>query len=99
MAEGQGHSTHKFVIVLNKRLEPGVALNACAHMVAALVARATEEQRRQMMIVDYLDADNGKHPISGLSLIVLRADNSNQIERLGMRRLIDRYSLLTFWKQ
>ena len=74
-------TTHKFVVLLNKKLESGVALNAASHMAACLVARATEEHRSAMMFVDYRDADGNKHPTSALSLIVLQADNSNQIRQ------------------
>lgn len=76
-----GQTTHKFVVVLNKKIEPGVALNAAAHMAACLAARASEDDRKDMFFVDYSDADGGTHPVSGLSLIVLRADNSNKIRQ------------------
>jgi hypothetical protein len=72
-------TTHKFVVILNKKIEPGVAINAAAHMVACLIAQANESERQKMMFIDYTDADNNKHPASGLSLIVLKADNSNKI--------------------
>src|SRR5579872_6399718 len=72
----QDQTTHKFVVVLNKSLEPGVALNAASHMVAALVARATDEQRADMRIIDYVDADGAKHASSAHSLIVLRGSQS-----------------------
>ena len=35
----------KFVVILNKKLDPGVALNAAAHMVAALMDRAKAADR------------------------------------------------------
>jgi hypothetical protein len=66
-------------MVLNKKIEPGVALNACAHMAATLVARADEETSGQMSFVDYVDANGNVHPVSALSLVVLSAKNSNQI--------------------
>ena len=81
MAEGIGQTTHKFVVVLNKKIETGVGLNAACHMVACLVARADEDDRKEMFFVDYFDADGGKHPVSGLSLVVLSAKNSNHIRR------------------
>ncbi len=74
-------STHKFVVLLNKKIESGVALNAAAHMAACLAARANEEERSTMTFVDYQDADGNKHPTSALSLIVLQANNSNQIRQ------------------
>ena len=72
-------ATHKFAIVLNRKIESGVALNACAHMSACLVATADEELRKQMSFLDYVDATDIVHPVSALSLIVLQAKNSNQI--------------------
>lgn len=77
--EPAGQTTHKFVIVLNKKVELGPALNACAHMAATLVARADDDTRKHMSFVDYEDADGGIHPVSALSLVVLSAKNSNQI--------------------
>jgi hypothetical protein len=74
-----GQTTHKFVVVLNKAIEPGIALNACAHMAACLVAQASEDDRKYMTFVDYRDADGNVHPVSALSLVVLSAKNSNQI--------------------
>jgi hypothetical protein len=81
MAVGQGQTDYKFVVALSKKIEPGVAMNAAAHMVACLIDQASEEDRNNMMFVDYIDADGGKHPVSGLSLIVLSARNSNHIRR------------------
>jgi hypothetical protein len=72
-------TTHKFVIVLNKKIESGVALNACAHMAACLTARADADLQGQMAFVDYQDIDGNVHPVSALSLIVLSAKNANQI--------------------
>lgn len=89
MAEGVGQTNHKFTIVLNKQLDPGRALNACAHMAASLVAKATDSEKANMMFVDYLDKDGSHHPVSALSLVVLRADNSNQI-RKARNEAIDR---------
>ena len=74
-----GRTTHKFAVVLNKKIEPGAALNACAHMTATLVARADNETRKHMSFMDYLDANGNSHPVSALSLVVLGAKNSNQV--------------------
>ncbi|MFG2363471.1 DUF2000 domain-containing protein [Streptomyces mirabilis] len=74
-----GDTTHKFVVVINKKLESGVALNACAHMAATLVSRADEEHTQEMTFVDYTDGSGNIHPVSALSLIVLSAKNGNQI--------------------
>ena len=80
MTEPQpGPTTHKFAVVLNKKIPPAAALNACAHMTATLVARADDETRRHMSFVDYTDADGNAHPVSALSLVVLSARNSSQL--------------------
>lgn len=71
--------THKFAVILNKKLDTGVALNAASHLMAALANKAVASQRELMQFVDYFDADGSQHPVSALSLIVLRADNSNKI--------------------
>jgi hypothetical protein len=74
-----GPATHKFAVVLNKKIPPAAGLNACAHMTATLVARADDETRRHMSFVDYTDADGNAHPVSALSLVVLSARNSSQL--------------------
>ena len=81
MATGAGQTTYKFVIVLNKKIDAGVVINAASHMAACLAAKASEEEKENMMFVDYIDADGGKHPVSALSLVVLRADNANHIRK------------------
>jgi hypothetical protein len=75
------NTNHKFVILLNKKLPTGVAINAASHMAACLAARASDNEREQMMFLDYIDNNSNPHPTSGLSLIVLRADNSNKIRQ------------------
>lgn len=70
-------TSHKFVIALNKSLEPGIAMNAAAHIALSLMARATEDQKKNMQFLDYVDATGTVHPtISGLSLIIMRGTNS-----------------------
>lgn len=81
MATGAGQTIHKFVVALNKKLEGGVLLNTVAHMSACLVAEAGDEDRKNMSFVEYVDADGIVHPVSALSLVVLRAKNSNQIRK------------------
>lgn len=85
-------STFKFAVILNKKLDPGIVMNAASHMTASLVAKATPEQKEQMFFVDYRDADDQIHPISGLSLILLKADNSNKI-RTARTEAIDKQIL------
>jgi hypothetical protein len=92
----QVRTSHKFAVVLNKSLDSGVALNACAHMVACLVARADEATRAEMSFIDYLDADGNVHPVSGLSLIVLTAKNGNQIRTARMAAVESKIPFVDF---
>jgi len=71
-------ATHKFIIALNKTLEPGVAMNAAAHMALALMQSSTAEQKEQMQFLNFIDANGGVHKnISGLSLIIMRGSNGD----------------------
>jgi hypothetical protein len=88
MTSATAATDYKFVVLLNKKLEAGVVLNAAAHMVAALMDRAKPAEREHMKFMAYTDADGQAHPVSGLSLIVLRADNSNKL-RTARQRAID----------
>ena len=72
---------YKFVVILNKKIAPGAALNAASHMVASLMAKASGEHREFMKFLDYIDGDGQNHLVSSLSLIVLRADNSNNLRK------------------
>jgi len=66
----------KMVAVMNKGLEPGVALNALAHMCMGLGASIGPTD---LLLMDYTDKEGNPHPnISKMPLIVLRA-NSNKI--------------------
>jgi hypothetical protein len=76
-------TTHKFVIALNKQLDPGIAMNAVAHIALSLMERATTEQRKAMQFIDYVDSSNIIHPtISALSLIIMRA-TPNELRKLS----------------
>ena len=47
---------YKFVVLLNKKLDSGVVLNAAAHMVASLMAKAGAAEKENMSFLDYVDA-------------------------------------------
>lgn len=72
-------SDYKFVVLLNKKVPDGQIMNACAHMCACLGGKADDALRQKMGFINYIDMSNGEHPVSGQSLIVLKAKNSNQI--------------------
>ena len=76
----QDVTTHKFVAILNKKVEIGKIMNALAHATAGLVATATQEQIAEMGFVDYTDKDGNVHKsLSKNSFVILKADNGNQI--------------------
>lgn len=71
--------SHKLVAVLNEKIEPGVVMNALAHMCIGLGSAIGPGPLRLM---DYQDADGGKHPlISEMPFMILKA-NSNKIRAL-----------------
>ncbi len=73
-------TTHKFVAILNKKIEIGKILNTVGHMSLGIVASATPEEKELMGFMDYRDKEDGRHPsLSRDSYVILRADNSNQI--------------------
>lgn len=74
-------TTHKFVAVLNKKIETGRLMNALGHMAAGLSALVPEKE--DMRFDSYIDKDGGTHSsISDNPFIILSSDNSNQIRTL-----------------
>lgn len=74
-------TTHKFVAVLNKKIEVGKLMNALGHMAVGL--NSIVEDKEAMRFDSYIDKDGGEHKsISDNPFIILSADNSNQIRAL-----------------
>ncbi len=74
-------TTHRFVAVLNKKIETGKLMNALAHMSAGFTALFTDKE--PLRFDSYFDKDGGEHKsISDNPFIVLAADNSNKIRTL-----------------
>ncbi len=72
---------NKLVAVLNEKIEPGVIMNALAHMCIGFGAEVGKEPLR---LTQYIDADGGIHPnISEMPLMILKA-NSNKIKTLKL---------------
>lgn len=72
---------HKFVAVLNKKVDIPQLMNALGHISAGLASLC--EDSGIMRFLQYVDADGELHPaISHYPFIVLSADNSNQIRTL-----------------
>jgi len=71
--------THKLVAVLNEKVEPGVLMNALAHLCIGFGAHLGKEPLR---LSNYQDADGNSHPnISEMPFIILKS-NSNKIRTL-----------------
>src|SRR3989344_7774311 len=74
-------TTHKFVAVVNKKIENGKLMNALGHMSAGLGSYI--EDKEATRFDSYVDKDGGEHrSISDNPFIILSADNSNQIRTL-----------------
>ena len=70
----------KLVAVLNEKIENGKLMNALSHMSVGLGAAI--QNKEELRLMDYTDADGGKHPnISEMPFIVLKT-NSNKISML-----------------
>ncbi|MFC2049552.1 DUF2000 domain-containing protein [Chlamydiota bacterium] len=70
---------HKLVAVMNEKTEPGILMNALAHMCVGFGAHLGAESLR---LSNYEDADGNSHPnISEMPFIILKA-NSNKIRAL-----------------
>ena len=78
MTELPNENLKRFVAVLNKKVEPGRAMNALGHMTAGLAGGS--DKANEMCFLQYEDKNGGIHPnISHYPFIVLKADNSNKI--------------------
>ena len=76
--------TNKLVAVMNEKIEPGVIMNALAHMCIGFGAEIGKDPLRP---TNYIDADGTSHPnISEMPFIILKA-NSNKIRTLRQSAL------------
>lgn len=72
---------NKLVAVMNEKIEPGVIMNALAHMCIGFGSHIGKEPLR---LTNYIDADEGSHPnISEMPFMILKA-NSNKIRALRL---------------
>lgn len=68
--------SNKLVAVMNEKIEPGVVMNALAHM---CIGFGSEIGKEPLRLTNYIDADGGSHPsISEMPFMILKA-NSNKI--------------------
>lgn len=71
--------SNKLVAVMNEKIEPGIIMNALAHMCIGFGSKIGTEPLR---LTTYVDADGGFHPnISEMPFMILKA-NSNKIRLL-----------------
>lgn len=71
--------TNKLVAVMNEKIEPGIIMNALAHM---CIGFGSEIGKDSLRLTNYIDADGGSHPsISEMPFMILKA-NSNKIRGL-----------------
>ena len=69
---------------MNEKIEPGVIMNALAHMCIGFGAQISKDPLR---LTNYIDADGGSHPnISEMPFMILKA-NSNKIRALRQAAL------------
>lgn len=71
--------SNKLVAVMNEKIEPGIIMNALAHM---CIGFGSEIGKEHLRLTNYEDADGGSHPyISEMPFMILKA-NSNKIKAL-----------------
>lgn len=74
--------SNKLVAVMNEKIEPGIIMNALAHM---CIGFGSEIGKEPLRLTNYMDADGGSHPsISEMPFMILKA-NSNKIR--GLRKV------------
>lgn len=75
---------NKLVAVMNEKIEPGVIMNALAHM---CIGFGSEIGKEPLRLTNYIDGDEGSHPsISEMPFMILKA-NSNKIKALRQAAL------------
>lgn len=66
---------------MNEKIEPGIIMNALAHM---CIGFGCEIGKESLRLTDYIDADGGNHPsISEMPFMILKA-NSNKLRTLRL---------------
>jgi hypothetical protein len=75
---------NKLVAVMNEKIEPGVIMNALAHM---CIGFGSDIGKDPLQLTNYVDADEGSHPnISQMPFMILKA-NSNKLRALRQAAL------------
>ncbi len=85
--------SNKLVAVMNEKIEPGIIMNALAHMCIGFGAEIGKDPLR---LCNYLDADKNSHPcISEMPFMILKA-NSNKIRALRNAALESQIKFIDF---
>lgn len=70
---------NKLIAVMNEKIEPGVIMNALAHM---CIGFGSEIGKEPLRLINYVDGDGESHPhIAEMPFMILKA-NSNKIRIL-----------------
>jgi hypothetical protein len=73
--------SNKLVAIMNEKIEPGIIMNALAHM---SIGFGSEIGKELLRLTNYIDADGGHHPgISEMPFMILKT-NSNKIRNLRL---------------
>lgn len=83
---------NKLVIIVNKTLEPGVAMNAVAHASLALGALMGKEK---LCLGDYKDASGNLWPMSNMPYIILKG-KSGEIRKAVLAAKTEKVQHLAF---
>jgi hypothetical protein len=84
---------NKLVAVMNEKIDPGVIMNALAHMCIGFGADIGKEA---LSLTDYRDGDGGSHPnISEMPFMILKA-NSSKIRQLRQAAIYDKVPYVDF---
>src|SRR5665213_4488963 len=76
--------SNKLVAVMNEKIEPGIIMNALAHM---CIGFGSEIGKDPLRLTNYTDGDGGSHPnISEMPFMILKT-NSNKIRGLRLAAL------------
>lgn len=70
---------NKLVAVMNEKIEPGIIMNALAHM---CIGFGSEIGKDPLRLTNYIDADGGSHPNISEMPFMIKAANSNKIRGL-----------------
>lgn len=87
-------TNHKFVAVLNKKIDTGKIMNALAHMTAGLVG--SYPNVADLGVINYEDKDGGTHMASKHPFIILKADNSNKIRTCRQEAIAKNVAFASF---